>query len=58
MLKGARTSHPRALEFKHVSVAVGGEEIAEGAGRSVGRGGPDQDHDGRRTRCKEDLGAS
>lgn len=58
MLRGARTSHPRALGLKQVSVAVGGEEIAKGAGRSVGRGGLDQDHDGRSSKCKEDLGAS
>lgn len=43
MLKGARTSHLRNSN----SVAVDGEEIAKGAGRSVGRGSPDQDHDGK-----------
>lgn len=46
-LKRARTSHPRALEFKQVRVAVGGEDIAKEAGRSVGRGAPDQEDNGR-----------
>lgn len=46
-LKRARTSHPRALEFKQVRVAIGGEDIAKEAGRSVGCGDPDQEDNGR-----------